>query len=398
MSMTEISDLLSNQTKGFSLQQKFYKDPGIYQQEMDRIFMKSWLYAGHVSQIKNVGEYFLYEMDTESVIIIREDKDTVNALMNVCRHRGSRVCLQASGTQKLLACPYHGWTYERSGALRGANHTYPDFDKSGYALKTVNLKIFHGMIFINFDKDPISFDAIEKDLDECLIPYCLDKTKIAHKQSYPIKSNWKLAVENYCECYHCVPSHPEYAEAHGRSFPEEEMQGLLKQVMEKGEKIGLSNSSINYDWLDSGGVGIDRSYDRYPLLKGFVTGSRGGKPLAPLLGDIKGYDGGTADMHIGPITFYLAYCDHVVIYHFKPLTLDTADCEITWLVNERAEEGKDYSLKELIWLWDVTTIADKCIIENNQKGVNSRFYQPGPFTKMEEFEQGFVDWYVDLMK
>jgi phenylpropionate dioxygenase-like ring-hydroxylating dioxygenase large terminal subunit len=360
--------------------------------------MKSWLYAGHVSQIKNVGEYFLYEMDTESVIIIREDKDTVNALMNVCRHRGSRVCLQASGTQKLLACPYHGWTYERSGALRGANHTYPDFDKSGYALKTVNLKIFHGMIFINFDKDPISFDAIEKDLDECLIPYCLDKTKIAHKQSYPIKSNWKLAVENYCECYHCVPSHPEYAEAHGRSFPEEEMQGLLKQVMEKGEKIGLSNSSINYDWLDSGGVGIDRSYDRYPLLKGFVTGSRGGKPLAPLLGDIKGYDGGTADMHIGPITFYLAYCDHVVIYHFKPLTLDTADCEITWLVNERAEEGKDYSLKELIWLWDVTTIADKCIIENNQKGVNSRFYQPGPFTKMEEFEQGFVDWYVDLMK
>jgi phenylpropionate dioxygenase-like ring-hydroxylating dioxygenase large terminal subunit len=116
------------------------------------------------------------------------------------------------------------------------------------------------------------------------------------------------------------------------------------------------------------------------------------------LGDIKGYDGGTADMHIGPITFYLAYCDHVVIYHFKPLTLDTAACEITWLVNERAEEGKDYSLKELIWLWDVTTIADKCIIENNQKGVNSRFYQPGPFTKMEEFEQGFVDWYIDLMK
>ncbi len=398
MSMTEISDLLGNQTKGFSLQQKFYKDPEIYQQEMDRIFMKSWLYAGHVSQIKNVGEYFLYEIDTESVIIIREDKDTVNALMNVCRHRGSRVCLQASGTQKLLVCPYHGWTYERSGALRGANHTYPDFDKSGYALKTVNLKIFHGMIFINFDKDPISFDAIEKDLDECLIPYRLDKTKIAHKQSYPIKSNWKLAVENYCECYHCVPSHPEYAEAHGRSFPEEEMQGLLKQVMEKGEKIGLSNSSINYDWLDSGGVGIDRSYDRYPLLKGFVTGSRGGKPLAPLLGDIKGYDGGTADMHIGPLTFYLAYCDHVVIYHFKPLTLDTADCEITWLVNESAEEGKDYNLDELIWLWDVTTIADKRIIENNQKGVNSRFYEPGPYTKMEEFEQGFVDWYVDLMK
>jgi phenylpropionate dioxygenase-like ring-hydroxylating dioxygenase large terminal subunit len=398
MSTTEISELLSNQTKGFSLQQKFYKDSTIYKQEMDRIFMKSWLYAGHISQVQNVGDYFLYEMDSESVIIIREDKDTVNALLNVCRHRGSRVCLEASGKQKLLVCPYHGWTYERSGTLRGANHTHPGFDKSNYALKSVSLKIFHGMIFINFDKDPISFDPIEKDLDECLKPYRLDKAKIAHRQSYPIKSNWKLAVENYCECYHCVPSHPEYAEAHGRSFPEEEMQGLLEKVMEKGEKVGLANSSINFDWLDSGGVGIDRSYDRYPLLKGFVTGSRGGKPVAPLLGDIKGYDGGTADMHIGPLTFYLAYCDHVVVYHFKPLTLDTADCEITWLVNESAVEGKDYKLDELIWLWDVTTIADKRIIENNQSGVNSRFYEPGPYTKMEQFEQGFVDWYVDLMK
>ena len=398
MSMTEISKLLSNQKKGFSLQQKFYKDPHIYKQEMDRIFMKSWLYAGHTSQIKNDGDYFLYEMDTESVIIIREDKDTINALLNICRHRGSRVCLEANGTQKLLVCPYHGWTYERSGALRGANHTYPDFDKTDYALKSVSLKVFHGMIFINLDKDPISFEPVENDLDECLTPYRLDKTKIAHKQSYPIKANWKLAVENYCECYHCVPSHPEYAEAHGRSFPEEEMAGLLEQVMQKGEKVGLLNSSINKDWLGSGGVGIDRSYDRYPLLKGFVTGSRSGEPLAPLLGDISGYDGGTADMHIGPLTFYLAYCDHVVVYHFKPLTLDTADCEITWLVKESAEEGKDYKLDELIWLWDITTLADKRIIENNQAGVNSRFYEPGPYTKMEEFEQGFVDWYVDLMK
>ena len=398
MSTTEIAKLLDNQTEGFSLQQKFYKDPDIYQRELDRIFVKSWLYAGHISQLANVGDYFLYEMDTESVIIIRESNDTINALLNVCRHRGSRVCLEARGNKNLLVCPYHGWTYENSGRLRGANHTYPGFEKSNYALKKAKLKIFHGMIFINLDNDPIPFDPIEKDLDECLRPYRLDKAKVAHKQSYPIKSNWKLAVENYCECYHCVPSHPEYAEAHGRSFRDEDMAALLDEVMQKGEKFGLSNSSINNDWLDSGGVGIDRSYDRYPLLNGFVTGSQDGKPVAPLLGDIKGYDGGTTDMHIGPVTFFLAYCDHVVVYHFKPLTIDTADCEIIWLVNESAEEGKDYKLDELIWLWDVTTIADKRIIENNQEGVNSRFYEPGPFTKFEDFEQGFIDWYLDLMK
>jgi phenylpropionate dioxygenase-like ring-hydroxylating dioxygenase large terminal subunit len=398
MSTTDISKLISEQSKGFSLQQTFFRDPDIYKLELERIFMKSWLYAGHISEVPHAGDYFLYEMDTESVIIIREDEETINGLLNVCRHRGSRVCLEPSGNKKLLVCPYHGWTFEKSGKLRGANHTYPGFKKSQFPMKKVHLKVFHGMIFINFDEIPVSFDLIEKDMDECLKPYQLDQAKVACKKSYPIKSNWKLAVENYCECYHCVPSHPEYAEAHGRSFPDEDMQELLDVVMEKGEKLGLPNCNVDKDWLNSGAVGIDRSYDRYPLLKGFVTGSKDGLAVAPLLGNIRGYDGGTTDMHIGPMTFYLAYCDHVVVYHFKPLTIDTADCEITWLVNGDAEEGKDYKIDELIWLWDVTTIADKRIIENNQSGVNSRFYEPGPFTKLEDFEQGFIEWYLQVMK
>ena len=398
MSTTTISSLLGAQEDGLSLQQAFYKDPEIYQRELERIFMKSWLYAGHVSLVPNVGDYFLYELDTESVIIIRESESTINALVNVCRHRGSRVCLEANGNKNLLVCPYHGWTFEKSGKLRGANQTREGFDKSLYSLKKVHLKIFHGMIFINFDQEPIAFDPIEQDLDECLRPYRLDKAKVAARKNYPITANWKLAVENYCECYHCVPSHPEYAEAHGRSFHRDDMEELTRAVMDKAKEAGLSDITVDKEWLDSGGVGIDRGYDRYPLLNGFVTGSKDGKALAPLLGDIKAFDGGTTDMHIGPVTFYLAYCDHVVIYHFKPLTIDTADCEITWLVNESAEEGKDYKVDELTWLWDVTTIADKRIIEDNQKGVNSRHYEPGPFTRMEDFEQGFVDWYRELMK
>ena len=306
--------------------------------------------------------------------------------------------MESSGHQKLLVCPYHGWTYQLDGSLRGARLTTPDFDKSKHGLKQIQLKILHGMIFINFDSDPVSFDPIEQDLDECLRPYGLERAKLAHKQSYPIKANWKLAVENYCECYHCIPSHPEYAEAHGRSWPEHEVEELLEQVMEKGEKVGLPRHCVDKDWMKSGGVGIDRGFDRYPLLKGFVTGSRDGKPVAPLLGDIKDYDGGTTDIHIGPFTFFLAYCDHIVVYHFKPLTVDTADCEITWLVNETAEEGEDYKLDELTWLWDITTLADKRIIENNQQGVNSRFYQPGPYTEMEYFVHELMDWYLDIMK
>ena len=90
------------------------------------------------------------------------------------------------------------------------------------------------------------------------------------------------------------------------------------------------------------------------------------------------------------MTFGLAYCDHVVLYRFTPRGLRNTDCEITWLVNESAREGKDYDRAALTWLWDVTTIADKKIIERNQAGVDSRFYEPGPLSPMEDFTRRFL--------
>ena len=185
---------------------------------------------------------------------------------------------------------------------------------------------------------------------------------------------------------------------HGLAMPEEEYADLLKDVMARAGACGLSGDSINKTYLDSDDFGNDRSYERYPMVRGHVTGSRTGEPVAPLLGDIRSYDGGATDFQVGPVTFALAYCDHVVLYRFTPLSVDAADCDITWLVRGDAEEGKDYDKDNLTWLWDVTTIADQHIIERNQEGVNSRFYEPGPYSKMEDFTQRFVDWYLDALK
>jgi Rieske 2Fe-2S family protein len=87
-----------------------------------------------------------------------------------------------------------------------------------------------------------------------------------------------------------------------------------------------------------------------------------------------------------------------VLYRFTPRGQYLTDCEITWLVNENAVEGRDYDLTELVWLWDVTTLADKRIIERNQAGVDSRFYVPGPLSPMEVFTRDFLDWYVAAMR
>jgi len=139
-------------------------------------------------------------------------------------------------------------------------------------------------------------------------------------------------------------------------------------------------------------------YSREPLLPGMKSGTLGGKAASRLLGNILDYDGGASDLMVGPVSHFLIYNDHMVGYRFLPLAIDKCVCDVFWFVHEEAEEGKDYDLKELTWLWDVTTQADEEIISNNQKGVNSHFYRPGKLSEMEDFQQNFLDWYIKVLK
>ena len=119
-----------------------------------------------------------------------------------------------------------------------------------------------------------------------------------------------------------------------------------------------------------------------------------GGPVAPLMGDFTDYDGGFTYVEVGPSSFYLAYPDHGMMYLFIPRSAQKADMEIVWLVHEDAREGVDYDLAKLTWLWDVTSVADKLIIDQNQMGVNSRYYRPGPYGPMESQTRSFTEWYL----
>jgi Rieske 2Fe-2S family protein len=394
----ELKKILDSWQPGHALPRALYQDPDVYEAEIRRIFLKAWHYVGHASQVPGRGDYFLFEIAGESVIIVRDGEGRVNALLNVCRHRGSRICDAPAGRESRLTCKYHGWTYGLDGSLKALGFAPEGIDKSRYGLKRLQARVFQGLVFINFDPDAVPFDVIENDLGPLLAPWDLAHSKIAHRQNYPISANWKLTVENYCECYHCLPAHPEYSVGHGRALSRKDCEVKLEEVLIRSEQVGLSRGQTRHSWLDAGALGTDRDFERYPLLRGHLTGSRDGKPVAPLMGAITGYDGGTTDLHIGPMTFGLAYCDHVVLYRFTPRGLRNTDCEITWLVNGTAVEGRDYDRAALTWLWDVTTIADKTIIERNQAGVDSRFYEPGPLSPMEDFTQRFMEWYVATMR
>jgi len=393
-----LSKLIESQSAMNALDRVFYTDADVYERDVADIFLKVWLYAGHSSEIPKVGDYFLFEFGGESVIIIRSAEDEISALLNVCRHRGSKVCLENKGCAKKLVCRYHAWVYELDGNLRAAAHMDDDFDKTGISLKKIHTEILDGMVYINFAEQPAPFEPVRDALSECLRPYRLDKAKVAHRETYPIEANWKLSVENYTECYHCSPSHPEYSRGHSLAKPDARSADLMAEVMSRAAACGLSDIAVNRIYLDAEDFGADYAYERYPMWRGHITGSEDGQPVAPLMGDIKDYDGGTTDFQVGPVTFALAYCDYVVIYRFTPISLHKSECDITWLVNGDAEEGKDYDKDKLVWLWDVTTAADKRIIENNAAGVNSRFYVPGPLSMMEDYTWKFMSWYLEAIK
>jgi len=393
-----VEELIAAQKPGYSLDQRFYTDAAIYELELERIIYRNWIFAGHVSQLPEPGDFRVLNVAGESAIIVRGKDGTINGFANVCRHRGSLVCLEEQGHTDKFACPYHGWTYDIDGKLFAARDMPDDFDMATHSLKTVSVGIIQGLLFVSFTDDPLSLEACREELAEPMAMFDFENLKVAAAKSYDIPANWKLSIENYQECYHCATAHPEYARMHTLMLDDAKKDRVQQRMLESMESCGLKE--IYVDRVDTaappGEMGY--GYSRTALFDKYKTGSKDGEPVAPLLGNLTGYDKGASDFNFGPFSFMLAYSDHVVAYVFTPTSHNNSRCEIYWMVRGDAEEGKDYDVDKLTWLWDVTTISDKEIIVNNSKGVHSKYYEPGPFSGMEKEERVFIEWILQELQ
>ena len=391
-------ELISKYQGSQSLPRQFYTSETVYKMDIQHYWNHSWIWVGHINQIPNVGDFFLFDYGYESVIIARDKNGSVNAFLNVCRHRGSRVCIEKSGNTRLFVCPYHAWTYELNGSLRAAREMEDDFNTAEYSLKKVNLRIFHGLIFICVADNPPNIDEGLLQLEPLVEPFEFENLKIVHSANYPVAANWKLALENYMECYHCAPAHLEYSRSHSLKDPSSANIELKNCMLKKSMDVGLSGEELHINLLESNNVEMDFYFSRYPLFQGYKTGSKSGEKLAPLLGRLKDFDGGTSDIQIGILNNFLSYSDHVIGYRFIPRSLQITDIEVIWMVREDAEEGKDYNLEDLTWLLHCTSQDDERIIALNQKGVNSNHYVPGPLSNMEWGIKAFHAGYLKQLE
>jgi Rieske 2Fe-2S family protein len=400
-----IEGLIGRQRPGYSLDQAFYQDAAIFERDRERIFRRHWFLATHVSEIPGAGDYRLFDVAGDSIIVIRDRHGAVRAHHNVCRHRGSRVLLASTGTAAALTCRYHGWSYALDGCLRTAPRMSEDFVPAEHALAPCHVKVVEGLIFICLAEGPApDLDSVGEGLRPFLRLHGFADARVAHREVFPVHANWKLAVENYLECYHCKPAHPEYCSVEikadsigdGSRAAMARYDARHRQWLAQAERLGTMRPAYGTELpLDERlphaqfGAGY-----RAPLRVTHLTGTEDGQPAAPLMGEFEEYDGGETALGIGPFTYVLAYNDYATIFEFVPHAAERSDIVTSWLVHGDARDGKDYDLDRLTWLWTVTTREDKSIIEANAAGIRSSRYAPGPASLLERDLVGFRDWYL----
>ncbi len=377
----DLDELVRMRPAGYSLPQPFYTSQEIYRLDVERVLRRHWNFVGHVSAIPQVGDYLVCEYDRDSAIVVRADDGQIKALANVCRHRGSRICSEGAGHAKgrALRCPYHAWTYNLDGSLRKAPWLAPETDTSTLGLVSWPVEVCQGLIFVAFDDDPLDFGGVKRAFDSAFGAFDWWNAKVAHEAHYSWSANWKLALENQVECYHCVPSHPEFARMH--TMARKGSAGAASRVVDR--------------WAMNGATGDELFFCSDNALEGAAqTGSEDGGLVAPLMGPADAA-GSFVVGYAGIVNHFLAYADYGCALRYTPRSAHETDLTVTWLVSGGADAGIDYDTDRLTWMWRVTVAEDLRIVSENQRGVSSSAYAPGPYVlPIESKTLRLTEWYL----
>ncbi len=376
----------------------FYCGAEAFEADLDLIWYREWLFAGHDGELASPGDYLTLQVGAYPILIIRGNDGEVRAFHNTCRHRGSRLCSAAHGHSPRIVCPYHAWTYRLDGSLLSARGRDPG-DSRGEGLKALHCRNFAGFIWISLATDPPDFTAPRGLAEPYLAPHRLGDAKVAFESSIVEAANWKLVVENNRECLHCAANHPELLRSFSDAPTVTSAVGAASDPLVDGawkawEEQGLpSRYRVSPDF--------QTRVMRLPLQGGAQSMTRDGgcavrRALAPPL---RVDPPGSLLFYHYPSTWNHVLGDHAVTFRILPAGPAATQLTTRWLVHRDAVEGVDYDLEDLTAVWRATNAADQRICQENQLGVQSPAYVPGPYSSV--YEAGvkqFMDWYCATLE
>ncbi|MBA4307122.1 MAG: Rieske (2Fe-2S) protein [Sphingopyxis sp.] len=398
-----IQALLQQDRKGHTLPRELYVGEDAFQFDTQVMLKSVWLYACTAAHVKHPGDYFVFEVGHNAIIIVRGRDNEIRAFWNSCRHRGAKICVEQRGRTPRLMCPYHQWTYGLDGKLLAARSMTEDFDKQDHGLNPVALENVGGLIFICMDDNPPSIERVKADIEDQIAVYDIERLKVVVQDNYLEDANWKLVMENNRECYHCDAGHPELISVlgtygFGKGLPEDgeadvvddaAFDAMVDAKREQWKKLGIFRELIEFP------DGWWHRMARLPLANGAVTQSIDGKlACEKLIGPFSEPETSSLSVWTQPNSWHHFCCDHVVTFSLTPVAADKTLLRTSWLVHEDAVEGVDYDPDHLAALWRTTNTQDGHFSMLNHQGISSDGYQQGPYAVEEKLVEDFKDFYV----
>lgn len=345
-----------------TLPARYYTDESIFRDELERFYCHMWVCAGRAEQVAENGQFFLAEIAGESIIVTRDNAGALRAFYNVCRHRGTRMCVEnAACFAGRIQCPYHGWTYGLDGKLLGAPHMdRQEFHRENFPLHEAHVDIWDGHVFLNLANQPQPLAQQLADLPEKFAPWGMEKLRIHKGASYEVKANWKLIVLNYNECLHCPILHP-----------------TLSRVT---DAMSGDNDPPNSSYI-GGTMGF-----RGDAQTMSIDGIRRRDYLPGLNAEQCQH---VLYYAIYPNLFLSLHPDYVMVHRLWPKAVNRTEVVTDWLFHPAEMAKQDFVSDDAVEFWDKTNKEDWHICELSQQGISSRAYVPGPYSKQESLPSAF---------
>lgn len=364
-----------------ALPREHYVDAALHERERTTVLLAEWTCMGRLDDLgltlpgtRDLLPERLAVVDLlgESVLVTTDAQGALHAHYNVCRHRGSQVVPVEPGTSvapcaaRSLRCPYHSWTYALDGTLLHAPHT-DDVDMPAFALHPVGVAAWGGWLWLHGSPEsaPDLLEALDP-VPEKVKRYPLDTLVVGKRLRYEVAANWKVVAENYNECYHCGPVHPE----------------LVRLV----PAFGGGGQDLAWD-------------DGVPHREGAWTFTMSGTTDRAPFPDLDEHE---RVKHKGELVYpnllLSLSAEHAAAFVLRPLAVDRTEvvCDLLFAPDEAAKDSFDPSDAEE--LWDLVNRQDWAICESVQRGMSSRSYRQGWYAPMEDASLDIRRWLLPRLQ